>query len=86
MSHIQDLEKNPVESGVGSVPSSENYAYDDAAVPGESFEYGNGYYAKMQRLAGKFNIEQRGIERVPENERTDTGIKGLLNVMTMVRT
>jgi len=40
----------------------------------------------MQRLAGKFNIEQRGIERVPENERTDTGVKGLLNVMTMVRT
>ncbi|KAI5204379.1 purine-cytosine permease [Aureobasidium subglaciale] len=83
MSHIQDLEKNPVESGVGSIPSSADYPYEEAAVPGESFEYGDGYYAKMQRLAGKFNIEQRGIERVPENERTETGIKALLNVMTM---
>lgn len=85
MSHVHDLEKNPVEAGVGSIPSSAEYAYEDAAVPGESFEYGDGYYAKLQRLAGKFNIEQRGIERVPESERTETGIKALLNVMTMVR-
>lgn len=57
-------------------------AIDDGAVPGESFEIGNSTYAKLQRLAGKLNIEQRGIERVPENERTDTS---LLNVGTMVR-
>jgi hypothetical protein len=85
MSHVQDLEKNPVESGVGSIPSSGEDPFEENAVPGESFEYGDGYYAKMQRLAGKFNIEQRGIERVPEYERTETGIKALLNVMTMVR-
>lgn len=54
------------------------------AVPGESFAYGNSWYAKMQRLAGKLNVEQRGIERVPENERTDDGFKALLNVATMV--
>lgn len=54
------------------------------AIPGESFAYGNSWYAKMQRLAGKFNVEQRGIERVPENERTDDGFKALLNVATMV--
>lgn len=54
------------------------------AVHGESFEYGNSWYAKMQRLAGKLNVEQRGIERVPENERTDDGFKALLNVATMV--
>ena len=57
---------------------------DGGAVPGESFEIGNGYYAKMQRLAGRFKIEQRGIERVPESERTDNGFKALLNVSTMV--
>jgi len=40
-------------------------AIDDThAVSGESFEYGDSIYAKMQRLAGKLNIEQRGIERV----------------------
>lgn len=68
----QDVEKDAVRTG----------SYSDAgAVPGESFEYGNSTYAKLQRLAGKFHVEQRGIERVPENERNDTS---LLNVGTMV--
>jgi len=42
------------------------------AVPAEMFEVGDSTYARLQRFAGKFNIEQRGIERVPDNERTDT--------------
>lgn len=77
--------------GVGTEGEEEkkhsSISYTDGvggAVPGESFEYGDGWYAKMQRLAGKFNVEQRGIERVPENERTDDGFKALLNVATMV--
>ncbi|TKA75428.1 Purine-cytosine permease fcyB [Cryomyces minteri] len=80
-----DIEKNPAEAGVGKVPYDERppYVHEDGAVPGESFEYGDTFYAKMQRLAGRFKIEQRGIERVPENERTDTGFRGLLNVGTM---
>jgi hypothetical protein len=57
----------------------------DGAVPGESFEYGDSWYAKTMRFVGKFGVEQRGIERVPEDERTDTGFKALLNGMTMVR-
>lgn len=68
-----DIEKTPIGPA---------YVADDGAVPGESFEYGDSTYAKLQRLAGKFNIEQRGIERVPENERNDDS---LLNVGTMVR-
>ncbi|KAI9757791.1 MAG: purine-cytosine permease [Chaenotheca gracillima] len=48
------------------------YVDESGAVPGESFEVGNSLYAKLQRFAGKFGIEQRGIERVPEDERTDT--------------
>ena len=56
-----------------SVPEKEPaYYHEGPAVPGESFSYGNSTYAKIQRFAGKWNIEQRGIERVPENERTDT--------------
>ena len=39
--------------------------------------------AKLMHVAGKFGVEQRGIERVPEDERTDTGFKALLNVSTM---
>jgi hypothetical protein len=61
----------------GSAASNHN------AVPGESFEIGNSWYARAQRLAGKLKIEQRGIERVPEDERTDAGFKALLNVSTM---
>lgn len=59
---------------------SQLYAPDDVAVPKEAFTEGNSVYAKIQRFAGRFNIEQRGIERVPEDERTDTN---LANVGTM---
>jgi hypothetical protein len=70
-----DIEKN-IHHRTGSVVIDE-----DGAVPGEAFEYGDGIVAKLQRLAGKWGVEQRGIERVPENERTDSS---LLNVGTMV--
>lgn len=75
-----------VTEGEGEEKKHSSISYTDgvSAVPGESFEYGNSWYAKMQRLAGKLNVEQRGIERVPENERTDDGFKALLNVATMV--
>jgi hypothetical protein len=55
---------------------------DASAVPGEMFVQGETLYARVQRLAGRFHVEQRGIERVPENERDD---HSLLNVGTMVR-
>jgi hypothetical protein len=51
------------------------------AVHGESFTIGDSTYAKLQRLAGRFHVEQRGIERVPEDERTD---KSTFKVGTMV--
>lgn len=81
-----DVEKRAADADVSSDSSARKapagaYTIEDGAVPGESFEVGNSLYARIQRLAGKFNIEQRGIERVPENERTDTS---LLNVGTMV--
>lgn len=60
-----------------------SYQEPDGAVPGESFEYGGGLRATLMRFAGKIGIEQRGIERVPEDERTDKGFKALLNVATM---
>lgn len=87
-----DVEKNGgVLNTAGSNTSGEyekrngHLVTEDGAVPGESFVYGNSLYAKCQRIAGKFHVEQRGIERVPEDERTDVGFKSLLNVSTMVR-
>lgn len=49
--------------------------------PTEDFSTGDSTYAKLQRFAGRYRIEQRGIERVPEDERTD---KGLVILGTMV--
>lgn len=55
----------------------------DAVGHSESINYGTGIFAKAQRLAGRFGVEQRGIERVLEHERTDNK-RPLLNVGTMV--
>lgn len=51
------------------------------AVSSQAFEYGDSPYAKLQRLAGKLKIEQRGIERVPDNERADSSY---VNIGSMV--
>ncbi|KAL8923071.1 MAG: hypothetical protein Q9172_003281 [Xanthocarpia lactea] len=56
------------------------YADETGAVPGESFAIGNSLYARIQRFAKRFGVEPRGIERVPEDERTD---KTLAKVGTM---
>ena len=55
---------------------------ETGAVYKAKFTYGDSLYAKLQRFAGRLGVEQRGIERVPEAERTDTNIK---KIATMVR-
>jgi hypothetical protein len=70
----RDVEKEGVHSG--------SYVVDDGSAPVQSFVQGETLYAKTQRFAARFHVEQRGIERVPENERDD---RSLLNVGTMVR-
>jgi hypothetical protein len=70
-----DLEDQPTSDvGVGYV--------DENVVHKEEFTAGDSMYAKMQRFAGKFGVEQRGIERVPVEERTDTGMS---KIGTLVR-
>lgn len=54
--------------------SSGDYVPDDGAVHAETFVLGDSWYAKTQRLAGKFGVEQRGIERVPSDERSTAHI------------
>lgn len=56
---------------------------DSGVVHADEFTKGDSWTAVIQRIAGKFKIEQRGIERVPEDERTDTN--GIVNVGTIVR-
>jgi len=87
-SHNADLEKQ-ARAVTGSPTNSLNifdaslYQHDDAAVVGENLDYGSTWHGKLMRLADKFQVEQRGIERVPEDERTETGMRALLNVSTM---
>ncbi|KAL2042025.1 hypothetical protein N7G274_005213 [Stereocaulon virgatum] len=50
------------------------YTDEAPAVPGEVFITGDTLYARIQRTVSKFGVEPRGIERVPENERTDTNL------------
>jgi purine-cytosine permease-like protein len=50
-------------------------------VHADAFTEGDSWVAKAQRIAGKFNIERRGIERVPEDKRKDTN--GATSVGTM---
>ena len=57
------------------------YTDEAPAVAGEVFVTGDTLYARIQRAVTKLGVEPRGIERVPENERTDTN---LMKVGTMV--
>ncbi|EON98547.1 putative purine-cytosine permease protein [Phaeoacremonium minimum UCRPA7] len=50
------------------------YVGDENAVHKSEFVAGDSIYARLQRAAGKFGVEQRGIERVPSDERTDAGM------------
>ncbi|KAI1099954.1 purine-cytosine permease [Jackrogersella minutella] len=47
---------------------------DGNAVHGQEFTSGKTLYAKVQRFAGRFGVEARGIERVPSDERTDSSM------------
>ncbi|KAI9726114.1 MAG: hypothetical protein M1834_009411 [Cirrosporium novae-zelandiae] len=81
---IKEIFTNDVEAG--SLPEKhETQTYVDVDertgyVAGESFVTGNSLYARIQRFVAKFKVETRGIERVPEDERTDSS---LLKVGTM---
>ncbi|KAF9869599.1 NCS1 nucleoside transporter [Colletotrichum karsti] len=65
--------KSDVESNGEKKDVSRGYV-GAAGVHQEDFAAGTSTYAKLQRLAGKFGVEQRGIERVPEDERINDTI------------
>ena len=56
---------------------------EENVVHKEDFTSGGGLYAKLQRAAGKFGVEQRGIERVPADERTDTGMSKIGTLVSL---
>jgi hypothetical protein len=81
MAHKVDIESDgktspPDEKAVSDIDIEEGAVYTAQLAQGDAWT------AKLQRVFGKYKIEQRGIERVPEDERTDTN--GVVNVGTMV--
>jgi len=73
-SNDYDVENCVVDGGSRGDSSSTEYNGDEGAVRAETFIIGDSFYAKAQRFATKFGVEARGIERVPSDERTDTGM------------
>jgi hypothetical protein len=57
-----------------SPDTSSEYIGDEGAVHAETLIIGDSWYARIQRFASKFGVEARGIERVPSDERSDTGM------------
>ncbi|KAI0473689.1 purine-cytosine permease, partial [Xylariaceae sp. FL0804] len=52
----------------------DGYAGDGNAGHKNFLTRGDALYAKLQALAGRFGVEQRGIEQVPIDQRTDTSL------------
>lgn len=77
---IVDVEKR-FSASFSAPEKHRDYVDESGAVPGDTFDAATGVTGKLQRLAGRFGVEQRGIERVPEDERTD---KSVVKVGTMV--
>jgi hypothetical protein len=74
MGNDYDVESGVVEKHSQGENSSSEYIGDEGAVHAETFIIGDSLYARLQRFATKFGVEARGIERVPSDERTDSGM------------
>ncbi len=65
----------PEDVGVG-------YTGEENVIHKGQFAAGDSLYARLQRFAGKFGVEQRGIERVPNDERTDSSMSQIGTLVT----
>jgi hypothetical protein len=74
MGNEYDVETGEVEKNGQVDNGSTDYIGDEGAVHAETFITGDSLYAKLQRFATQFGVEARGIERVPSDERTDSGM------------
>lgn len=77
----KDLERQAIEEQLKIEVMDPITKEPTGAVPAEDLEKGDSMYAKLARMGTKMKVEVRGIERVPEDERTDTSY---WNIGTMV--
>jgi hypothetical protein len=79
----QESARQATSSGANSSSTGSNVQTTDVATASASPPAGSSFFAKLVHIAEKLGVEQRGIERVPEDERTDTGFRAFMNVFTM---
>ena len=72
-------------NGTDAEKGPEIYTSEAPAVPTEIFLTGDSLYAKIQRAVFRFGVEPRGIERVPEDERTDTDLRKVGTLVSIPR-
>jgi hypothetical protein len=72
------VEKHPSANG------SSEFVPDEGAIHAETFIIGDSLYAKVHRFAGRFGVENRGIERVPSDERTDIGMSKIGTMVCLI--
>lgn len=65
---------------------SAEYIGDEGAIPTVALITGDSYYARAQRFVGRFGVEQRGIERVPSDERTNDGMSQIGTMVCNIQT
>lgn len=68
----KDLERQEIEEQLQIEVMNPIAKEPTGAVPAEDLEKGDSMYAKLARMGTRMKVEVRGIERVPEDERTDT--------------
>ncbi|KAI0474775.1 purine-cytosine permease [Xylaria cf. heliscus] len=71
---IHDEEKAKPWESVGTDIETGQVASDSDVVNHYAPKEDKSLYARLQAFAGKYGVEQRGIERVPRDERTDSSM------------
>lgn len=56
------------------VDVEQGQVHDSNAVLNDASAQGDSFFARCQAFAGKFGVEQRGIERVPTDERINSNM------------
>lgn len=82
----EEVVENSSEDKYGEPDTAVGYVGDENATHKSEFTAGDSLYAKVQRLAGRFGVEQRGIERVPSDERTDANMSHVCSIVRSVGT
>ncbi|KAI0506886.1 purine-cytosine permease [Xylaria bambusicola] len=67
-------EEKPIRWEPTGIDVEVGQAGDIEAVSSDMPTEDNSFHAKLQAFAGRYGIEQRGIERVPDDEKTDSSM------------